>query len=149
MARQVVSHGHVLVDGKKVDIPSYRVIENDIIEVAPKSQELTPFIVARAEAGERTPPEATTGWALRPRADRRPSTSGPPSMPSRSMAVTTTAPSSRPATASRASSSVVEVDSSQPRTASVAPARRWSRPTATRPGYRPAKVARAMLASGA
>jgi small subunit ribosomal protein S4 len=56
MARQVVSHGHILVNGKKVDIPSYRVSENDIIEVAPKSRDLTPFVVARAEAGERTPP---------------------------------------------------------------------------------------------
>jgi small subunit ribosomal protein S4 len=56
MARQLVSHGHILVNGKKVDIPSYRVSENDIVEVAPKSRELTPFIVARAEAGERTPP---------------------------------------------------------------------------------------------
>jgi small subunit ribosomal protein S4 len=56
MARQVVSHGHILVNGKKVDIPSYRVSESDIVEVAPKSRELTPFIVARAEAGERTPP---------------------------------------------------------------------------------------------
>jgi small subunit ribosomal protein S4 len=56
MARQVVSHGHILVNGRKVDIPSYRVSENDIVEVAPKSRELTPFIVARAEAGERTPP---------------------------------------------------------------------------------------------
>jgi small subunit ribosomal protein S4 len=56
MARQVVSHGHVLVNGRKVDIPSYRVSENDIVEVAPKSRELTPFIIARAEAGERTPP---------------------------------------------------------------------------------------------
>jgi small subunit ribosomal protein S4 len=56
MARQVVSHGHILVNGKKVDIPSYRVSENDIVEVAPKSQGLTPFIVAKAEAGERTPP---------------------------------------------------------------------------------------------
>jgi small subunit ribosomal protein S4 len=56
MARQEVSHGHILVNGKKVDIPSYRVSENDIIEVAPKSREMTPFIVARAEAGERTPP---------------------------------------------------------------------------------------------
>jgi small subunit ribosomal protein S4 len=56
MARQVVSHGHILVNGKKVDIPSYRVSENDIVEVAPKSRELTPFIIARAEAGERTPP---------------------------------------------------------------------------------------------
>jgi small subunit ribosomal protein S4 len=56
MARQLVSHGHIQVNGKKVDIPSYRVSENDIVEVAPKSREMTPFIVARAEAGERTPP---------------------------------------------------------------------------------------------
>jgi len=56
MARQVVSHGHILVNGKKVDIPSYRVSESDIVEVAQKSQNLTPFIVAKAEAGERTPP---------------------------------------------------------------------------------------------
>jgi small subunit ribosomal protein S4 len=56
MARQTVSHGHILVNGKKVDIPSYRVSENDIVEVAPKFREQTPFIVARAEAGERTPP---------------------------------------------------------------------------------------------
>jgi small subunit ribosomal protein S4 len=56
MARQVVRHGHVLVNGKKVDIPSYRVSENDIVEIAPKFHNLTPFIVARAEAGDRTPP---------------------------------------------------------------------------------------------
>jgi len=56
MARQVVSHGHILVNGRKVDIPSYRVSENDIVEVAPKSRDLTPFVVAKAEAGERTPP---------------------------------------------------------------------------------------------
>jgi small subunit ribosomal protein S4 len=56
MARQVVSHGHVLVNGKKVDIPSFRVSENDIVEIAPKSLNMTPFVVARAEAGERTPP---------------------------------------------------------------------------------------------
>jgi small subunit ribosomal protein S4 len=56
MARQVVRHGHILVNGKKVDIPSYRVSENDIVEVTPKSHNLTPFVVARAEAGDRTPP---------------------------------------------------------------------------------------------
>jgi len=55
-ARQQVRHGHYLVNGKKVDIPSYRVSENDIIEVRPKSVEMTPFVVARAEAGERTVP---------------------------------------------------------------------------------------------
>jgi small subunit ribosomal protein S4 len=56
MARQLVGHGHIQVNGKKVNIPSYRVGENDIIEVAAKSREMTPFIVARAEAGERPVP---------------------------------------------------------------------------------------------
>ncbi len=37
-------------------VPSYRVSENDIVEIAPKFHELTPFIVARAEAGERSAP---------------------------------------------------------------------------------------------
>jgi small subunit ribosomal protein S4 len=56
MARQVVRHGHILVNGQKVDIPSYRVSENDIIEIREKSREMTPFVIARAQAGERTVP---------------------------------------------------------------------------------------------
>jgi small subunit ribosomal protein S4 len=56
MARQLVGHGHVRVNGHKVNIPSYRVRESDIVEIAEKSRELTPFVVARAEAGERTVP---------------------------------------------------------------------------------------------
>jgi small subunit ribosomal protein S4 len=56
MARQLVKHGHFLVNGRKVDIPSYLVTVNDIIEVRPNSLELTPFVVARAEAGERPTP---------------------------------------------------------------------------------------------
>jgi small subunit ribosomal protein S4 len=56
MARQLVKHGHLLVNGRKVDIPSYRVSEHDIIQVREKSTELTPFVVARAEAGSRTVP---------------------------------------------------------------------------------------------
>jgi small subunit ribosomal protein S4 len=56
MARQLVRHGHLLVNGKKVDIPSYQVSDSDIIEVTAKSLEMTPFIVARAEAGERQVP---------------------------------------------------------------------------------------------
>jgi small subunit ribosomal protein S4 len=55
-ARQQVRHGHYLVNGAKVDIPSYRVTESDIVEVRQKSLEMTPFVVARAEAGERTVP---------------------------------------------------------------------------------------------
>ena len=56
MARQLVRHGHLTMNGIKVDIPSCRVTENDIIEVRASSVELTPFVVARAEAGERTVP---------------------------------------------------------------------------------------------
>jgi small subunit ribosomal protein S4 len=56
MARQLVTHGHFLVNGRKVDIPSYRVSTNDIVEVRPASLEMTPFVIARAEVGERTVP---------------------------------------------------------------------------------------------
>jgi small subunit ribosomal protein S4 len=56
MARQLVRHGHITVNGKKVDIPSYRVSPNDIVEVRNKSREMTPFVVAHAEAGDRTVP---------------------------------------------------------------------------------------------
>lgn len=37
-ARQLVNHGHFLVNGKKVDIPSYEVSVNDIITVSEKSR---------------------------------------------------------------------------------------------------------------
>ena len=56
MARQLVNHGHFTVNGKTVDIPSFRVSPNDIIEVKPSSREMTPFVVAHAEVGERTVP---------------------------------------------------------------------------------------------
>jgi small subunit ribosomal protein S4 len=55
-ARQLVRHGHITLNGHKADIPSMRVTENDIIEVRASSLELTPFVVARAEAGERSVP---------------------------------------------------------------------------------------------
>ena len=38
-ARQLVNHGHILVDGKKVDIPSYRVKVGSVISVKEKSKE--------------------------------------------------------------------------------------------------------------
>ena len=56
MARRFVRHGHVTVNGIKVDIPSYRVREKDIVEVRVKSHEMTPFVIARETAGERTVP---------------------------------------------------------------------------------------------
>ncbi|GAA0795457.1 30S ribosomal protein S4 [Spirilliplanes yamanashiensis] len=56
MARQLVKHGHFLVNGKKVDIPSYRLKEHDIVEVREKSKELTPFVIAQAQAGSKPIP---------------------------------------------------------------------------------------------
>ena len=58
MARQVVRHGHILVNGHKVDIPSFRVSAGDVVEVRKASLEMTPFQVAYAEIGERKVP----GW---------------------------------------------------------------------------------------
>lgn len=55
-ARQLVRHGHFNVNGVKTDIPSARVVANDIIEVRESSRSLTPFQVAQGEAGERTVP---------------------------------------------------------------------------------------------
>jgi small subunit ribosomal protein S4 len=55
-ARQLVKHGHFLVNDRKVDIPSYRVREHDIVQVREKSRELTPFVIAAAEAGTRPVP---------------------------------------------------------------------------------------------
>ena len=55
-ARQLVGHGHFLVNGRKVNIPSYQVSDKDIIDVRPKSLEMTPFIIARETHGERVVP---------------------------------------------------------------------------------------------
>lgn len=56
MARQLVRHGHIIINGKKVDIPSYQVSPSDIIEVKVESREITPFVIARAEYGEKPVP---------------------------------------------------------------------------------------------
>ena len=55
-ARQLVVHGHFLVNGKKVNIPSYRVTAYDIIDVKPKSLNLDPFVIARETHHERVVP---------------------------------------------------------------------------------------------
>ena len=39
-ARQLVCHGHFLVNGKRLDIPSYRVREGDVITLRERSQDL-------------------------------------------------------------------------------------------------------------
>jgi small subunit ribosomal protein S4 len=50
-ARQLVSHGHVLVDGKRLDVPSAQVRSGQTIEVGPKARN---FVSVR-EAMEITP----------------------------------------------------------------------------------------------
>lgn len=49
-ARQYVSHGHICVDGLKVDRPSYLLRPGQVVTVREKSRALTPFIVAAAGA---------------------------------------------------------------------------------------------------
>ena len=56
MARQLVRHGHFLVNGKSVNIPSFRTTPMDVIDVVPASLDTTPFIVASAELGEKAVP---------------------------------------------------------------------------------------------
>ena len=56
MARQLVAHGHFLVNGEKVNIPSYRVGRFDIIDVRPKSLGTDPFIIAKELLGDRPVP---------------------------------------------------------------------------------------------
>jgi small subunit ribosomal protein S4 len=49
-ARQLVSHGHITVNGRKVDRPSYRVKPGETIEVRESSRDKLPFVLAaRAE----------------------------------------------------------------------------------------------------
>ena len=66
-ARQLVVHGHFLVNGKKVNVPSYRVSAYDVIDVKEKSLNLTPFVVARETHNAQVVP----GWlTVRPNKGR-------------------------------------------------------------------------------
>lgn len=56
-ARQVVVHGHVLVDGRAVDIPSYRVSPGQVIQIKPKSQTMVPFQIAAEGAHQEVLPK--------------------------------------------------------------------------------------------
>ena len=55
-ARQFVSHGHVLVNGKRVNIPSYMVKVGDKIEVRERSKQLGVLLEA-VQLAERDVPE--------------------------------------------------------------------------------------------
>ena len=54
-ARQLINHGHVKVNGRKVDIPSYQVKEEDSIEIRDKSKQLAIIDIALANKERETP----------------------------------------------------------------------------------------------
>lgn len=60
IARQLVTHGHILVDGKKVNIPSYRVRSGEIISLAPKGLKISQVKTALEEKDRVIP-----GWLER------------------------------------------------------------------------------------
>jgi small subunit ribosomal protein S4 len=55
-SRQFVNHGHILVNGKRVNISSYRLKEGDVVSVREKSRELLP-VLAAMQSPERNVPE--------------------------------------------------------------------------------------------
>jgi small subunit ribosomal protein S4 len=55
-ARQFVSHGHIMVNGKRVNIPSYQVKPGDKVEVKERSRQL-PLVLEAVQLPERDVPE--------------------------------------------------------------------------------------------
>ena len=55
-ARQFVSHGHILVNGKRVNVSSYLVQDGDEVQIKPKSREL-PLVLEALESAERDVPD--------------------------------------------------------------------------------------------
>ncbi|WP_327103639.1 30S ribosomal protein S4 [Nonomuraea glycinis] len=57
-ARQYIAHGHIAVDGRKVDIPSYLVKPGQVITVRERSRRMQPFVAAAegVHADERVAP---------------------------------------------------------------------------------------------
>lgn len=56
-ARQLVSHGHILVNGKKVNIPSFRLKPGDVLSVKERSKESTKIQEALTQVEARKVPE--------------------------------------------------------------------------------------------
>ena len=55
-ARQLINHGHVKVNGRRVNIPSYRLKAGDIVEIKDKSKSLE-LVLSGQESSERDIPE--------------------------------------------------------------------------------------------
>ncbi len=59
-ARQLVNHGHFLVNGKKVNIPSYQVKVGDVVSLKPSSKDLKIFVNLEKQLNKKETPE----WLL-------------------------------------------------------------------------------------
>ena len=57
MARQLVTHGHIRVNGKKVDIASYQVKVGDVITLRDKTRDIELFKTLREQGASRTIPK--------------------------------------------------------------------------------------------
>jgi len=55
-ARQIVNHGHVKVNGKRVNIPSYTVKEGDTVELRDKAKQMA-LVIESVQSPERDVPE--------------------------------------------------------------------------------------------
>ena len=55
-ARQFVNHGHVEVNGKRVNIPSYRVKEGDVISLRSKAKDMV-LVLEAIQSAERDTPD--------------------------------------------------------------------------------------------
>ena len=55
-ARQFVNHGHIMVNGKRVNIPSYRIQDGDEVQIKAKSRELE-LVLMGSESPERDLPD--------------------------------------------------------------------------------------------
>jgi small subunit ribosomal protein S4 len=55
-ARQVVNHGHVLVNGKRVNVPSYSVRDGDVVQIDPRKKDM-PLVLEAIELPERDIPD--------------------------------------------------------------------------------------------
>jgi small subunit ribosomal protein S4 len=55
-ARQFINHGHIKVNGKRVNIPSYKVRVGDVIEVKEASKQLA-FVLEASQLAERDVPD--------------------------------------------------------------------------------------------
>src|SRR6267142_2900933 len=55
-ARQIVNHGHVLVNGRRVNIPSYKLSDGDTIELKSRAKEMA-LVLEATQSGERDVPD--------------------------------------------------------------------------------------------